>query len=88
MIIIDTRSPMEFKSGHLKGAILMPHDRIGSLIADEVSDKSAEIAVYCAAGVRAGAAKQVLEDMGYRHVTNYGGVASASRKLGIEIVRD
>lgn len=70
---IDVRTTEEFSSGHLDGALNMPHETIGREIAAAVPDKNAEIHLYCRSGRRAGIAKQTLEDMGYRNVTNEGG---------------
>lgn len=73
---IDVRTPEEYASGHLDGALNLPHDAIGKHIAAEVPDKDAEIHLYCRSGRRSGIAKDTLERMGYTRVRNEGGYAS------------
>ena len=73
-VIIDVRSDKEFNSGHIKGALHMPHTEIGSLIATQVQDKDADILLYCRSGNRAGIAKKTLESLGYTSVKNGGGL--------------
>lgn len=73
-IIIDVRSEAEFTSGHIAGALHMPHNNIGNLIESAVSDKNTDIVLYCARGGRAGKALKTLTDMGYTSVTNGGGI--------------
>ncbi len=70
---IDVRSVGEFQSGAIEGAANIPHDVIGTRIAELTTDKNAAIRLYCRSGGRAGTAKGVLEKMGYTNVVNEGG---------------
>ena len=72
-IWIDVRTPEEYESGHLDGAINIPHDQIAAKIAAASPDKNAPVNLYCRSGKRAGIAKQELEKLGYTRVTNHGG---------------
>ena len=80
-VIIDTRSAMEFESGHIADAIVMPHDTIDQTIASVAPDKSTPIILYCRSGNRAGIAKGVLNDMGYENVVNLGGLQEAQAAI-------
>ncbi|EAR11308.1 rhodanese-like domain-containing protein [Reinekea blandensis] len=80
-VIIDTRSVMEFESGHVADAIVMPHDTIDQTIASVAPDKSTPIILYCRSGNRAGIAKSVLNDMGYENVVNLGGLQEAQAAI-------
>jgi len=71
-ILIDVRTEQEFKQGHLKNAINIPHTEIRGKIKDYVKDKEEKIIVYCRTGRRSGIAKKILEDMGYKNVINAG----------------
>lgn len=51
-LVIDVRSPAEFASGHLDGAVNLPLDRLAGLCAQALPDHQADIVVYCAAGGR------------------------------------
>lgn len=85
-MILDIRTPQEFARGHVPGAINVPTPppplkRVGRRrlraklrrVTKSIS-KSTQIYVYCKKGIRAGIAKRMLTNMGFRHVTNLGGV--------------
>ena len=73
-LLIDVRTQQEFDAGHLDEAILIPFDQIGNRIENVESDKERDIVVYCRSGRRSGIAKETLEKMGYKNVTNGGGL--------------
>ena len=73
-IWIDVRSPQEYIEGHREGAVNIPYMQIMRQISDITPDKSANIRLYCTAGVRAAIAKQILDSMGYESVVNEGGL--------------
>ena len=52
-VLIDVRSADEFASGHLRGAVNIPHDRITDEIGSVAADKSTRIILYCRSGRRA-----------------------------------
>jgi len=80
-IWIDVRTVDEYKSGHIKGAINIPHEEIGSKIESVAKDKGEKIHLYCKSGRRAGFAKEVLEKMGYVNVVNEGGYEDIKKLL-------
>ena len=57
--IIDVRTPEEYRSGHLKNAMLMPVSEIAGRIGEIDSLKDRPILVYCHAGNRSASASQV-----------------------------
>ncbi len=71
-LVIDVRSPEEFSTGHLKGAINMPVQQIESLIGSQVKSKDQVLLLHCQSGMRSGAAKNRLTAMGYTRVYNLG----------------
>ena len=76
-LVIDVRTPEEFASGHVGRAENIPVGEVEARV-DEIAqklggEKSKPVAVYCAAGVRAGPAKAALEKAGFTNVTNAGG---------------
>lgn len=81
---IDVRSPEEFAAGHLPSAINLPYQNVAARIGQIETDKARDIRLYCGIGVRAQAAKYMLEAQGYRHVTNEGGYEDLARRLGRE----
>lgn len=81
---IDVRSPEEFAAGHLPQAINLPYQDVAARIGQLASDKARDIHLYCGVGVRAQAAKFMLEAQGYSHVTNEGGFENLARVHGRE----
>jgi phage shock protein E len=76
-VVLDVRSPDEYREGHLPTATNVPVDEVSTRLSevDQLTrgDKNKPIVVYCAAGKRAAKAKQTLESAGYAHVVNGGG---------------
>ena len=87
-VLLDVRSPEEFASGHLRGAVNIPHDRIAEEIAAAVPDKSAQVILYCRSGRRAGTALDTMKSMGYGNVSNFGGLEDAQERLGLPVVTE
>ncbi len=86
--VIDVRTPDEFASGHLDGALNI--DIQGSAFASEIGalDKSANYVIYCRSGNRAGQAVTYMQDNGFTGVlTNAGSVDEASSATGIAVVQ-
>ena len=75
-IVLDVRTPDEYREGHVASATNIPVDDVDAHLADIAKlapDKAKPIVVYCAAGKRAARAKQRLEAAGYTNVVNGGG---------------
>ncbi len=79
--LIDVRSPAEYASGYLEGAISIPLGDLIPSIGNAVPNKDTEIIVYCQSGARSAAAKNQLQSMGYQHVSNGGGIGSLAASL-------
>lgn len=74
-ILIDVRSPQEYREGHLDGAISIPDYQIKRTLNRQVTNKNQLIVVYCSTGHRSQEAQRILENMGYTNVYNiYEGV--------------
>lgn len=69
-VVVDVRSPGEFASGHVKGAINIPLDRLAK-DAKKIKAKGA-ILTCCASGMRSASAASQLRSMGYQQVYNAG----------------
>ena len=74
VVILDVRSQEEFDSGHIKDAILLPHDVIRERANSVLTDKNQTILVYCQAGRRSEIASRALIEMGYTSVFDFGGI--------------
>jgi rhodanese-related sulfurtransferase len=64
-VIIDARTGIEFKRGHVPGAINAPPRKILLKTAKLPKAKDTEIVVYCEHGQRAWIAKKFLAARGY-----------------------
>ena len=73
-IILDTRTEEEFAKGHIPNAILIPHYEIAQRAEKELPDKDQLILVYCRSGNRSKQASQVLADLGYTNIKEFGGI--------------
>ena len=73
-ILLDVRSPEEFRQIHIKGAKLLPLDQLPSRAAPDLPDRDAVIVVYCHSGARASNAVRFLTGLGYTNVSNLGGI--------------
>ena len=69
-IVIDVRSPQEYREGHVDGAISIPDYQIKREIRKYVPNKYQLIVVYCSTGHRSQRVQQILENMGYSNVYN------------------
>lgn len=68
--LVDVRSPGEFVSGSVKGAVNIPLDRIAGELS-RFKGKS-NVIVFCKSGIRSGQAKRILEQNGFQNVLNGG----------------
>lgn len=68
--LVDVRSKDEYKSGHVKGSINIPLDRIDKNLKKFKNKKS--IIVFCESGSRSSVAKNILKRNGIENVMNGG----------------
>ena len=69
--LIDVRSPGEFSSGHLPGAVNIPLHEVGAK-ASKLGAKDKPVVLYCASGARSAVARSVLKGRGHTQVHNLG----------------
>lgn len=62
-IILDVRSPMEFRAGHIQGAVNIPLDSLHASVAD-LKKKGKPIIACCRSGARSGMAVGMLSQAG------------------------
>jgi len=75
-IVIDVRTLEEFESGHIENSSNIEWQEISS-IADNIN-KDQKIYLYCRSGRRSQNATDILVDLGYKDVTNLGGIKDAA----------
>lgn len=79
---IDVRTPQEYASGHLPGALSIPLDGIEAGVRGRGLPSDTPIFLYCGSGHRAGLARQRLQALGYTDVVNAGGLEEARKLAG------
>ncbi len=84
-IFLDVRTAKEFKMGHIPGAIHIARGLLEFTINNQVSDKNAQIVVYCKVGGRGSLAAYTLVRMGYKNITNIEDGWSAWEKAGYPV---
>ncbi len=74
-IVVDVRTPQEFRSGAVPNAVNIPLDELMQRYEELGNNADREIIVYCASGARSAYAQRMLAQIGYSNVKNGGGVA-------------
>lgn len=75
-VILDVRTPGEYGSGHIPGAVNVPNETIGPEAPAALPDKGQLILVYCRSGNRSVQAARKLARLGYTNVVDFGGICS------------
>ena len=73
-IVLDVREQDEFDEGHIPNAILIPYTEIDAKAEGILTDKDAQILVYCRSGRRSKIAAESLVNLGYTNVKEFGGI--------------
>ncbi|MBC9955410.1 FAD-dependent oxidoreductase [Leucobacter sp. cx-42] len=86
-LILDVRSVGEFESGHLPGALNIPHTELRERIR-EVHDAAAgrPVRALCGSGVRSHIANRVLVQAGFDSASMSGGMNTLRDVLGTDIL--
>ena len=69
-LLIDVRTPEEYRKEHIDGAINIPVYEIDN-IKNEIIDQDKVILVYCSTGKRSKIVKQILMQNGYKNVYTF-----------------
>lgn len=72
-LLIDVRSPEEYASGHIPGAINIPHKSIVNYLSELQEHKDKPIILYCRSGRRARLAMRVLQEHDFTDVMHLEG---------------
>lgn len=80
-ILIDVRTPEEYKTGYIPEAVNIPLDNLKADIQTQVKDLTKTVMVYCRSGSRSATAAKLLKDMGYQVVLDLGGIIDFKEDL-------
>ena len=72
-VLLDVRGLDEWERGHLKGSVHIPRGKLEYRAEETMPDKSREVIVICAGGVRSLLAGETLKAMGYEKVISMDG---------------
>ncbi len=72
-ILLDVRSPQEYKEDHLEGSINIPLYDLSKMIENTIKNKECTIIVYCQSGNRSKKAVDILLNEGYESLYNIKG---------------
>jgi rhodanese-related sulfurtransferase len=78
-VIIDVRTPGEYKGGHVKNSINIPLNVLQSQLSKIKKDKP--VITCCASGMRSASAKSILKSNGYAEVYNGGSWMGLQNKI-------
>ena len=86
-VILDVRTPDEFSSGHLSGAINIDYE--AATFKDDILklDKDFTYLVYCRTGVRSGMAQNIMKEAGFKNVTSLIGGITEWMAQGFTVVK-
>ena len=81
IIILDVRTQEEYNEGHVRNAVLLPHNEIAESSEAILTDKNKTILVYCRSGGRSRLAAEELIELGYTKVYDFGGIIDWTGEL-------
>jgi len=70
-LLVDVRTPQEYATGHLEGAINIPVQELEHRTA-ELGEPSRPVVLYCRSGARSGSAQRLLRERGFTAAYNLG----------------
>ncbi len=81
--IVDVREPIEWSTGHVPGALLIPLGRLRDSL--PAVPKDAPVVTICEAGVRSCVAAGILEAAGFTNVSHVPAGSSGYRRSGLPL---
>jgi rhodanese-related sulfurtransferase len=69
-LILDVRTPGEYKRGNLESSLLIPVQELQSRWKEISTYKNQDILIYCATGNRSTVASKILIDRGFKRIYN------------------
>ena len=87
-IVLDVRTPEEYREGHIEGAVNMDFYADGFEKQLEKLDKEKSYFVYCTVGGRSSSAAKMMHDKGFQKVHDLSGGIEAWENSGLPITLD
>jgi len=70
LVVLDVRTQSEYDSGHIYGAVWIPHTELETRIDELAGHENHEIIVYCLSGGRSATASVILDSHNFTKVYN------------------
>jgi molybdopterin/thiamine biosynthesis adenylyltransferase/rhodanese-related sulfurtransferase len=70
VIFLDVREADEHEQGTIPGAHHIPRGFLELQVEGRIPDRSAEVIIYCAGGIRSALAAQTMQDLGFKNVSS------------------
>ena len=86
-VVVDVRDSTEFRSGHVVGAVNIPHASIAERLAELTRYRDKPVVVMCKMGQHAGSAGLQLRKAGFSNVTKLRGGISEWRGQNLPLVK-
>ena len=80
-VIVDVRTPDEYKEGHIPNAINIPNETINETVYNKLKDKDQLILIYCRSGSRSRQAAYKMQKLGYTNLVDFGGIINWKGKI-------
>lgn len=73
VVVLDVREPDEYEQGALPNVVHIARGHLEAQVETKIVDKSVDVIVYCAGGVRSAFAAKTLQELGYTNVVSMAG---------------
>ena len=88
LLLLDVRTPAEFRTAYIRGAMLVPISVLPAKLSELEAHKDSVVIVYCAVGGRSASASKFLASQGFSNVFNMSGGIEAWKRQGFEIEKN
>ena len=85
-VVVDVRTPAEYATGHIPGAVNIPYDQVAERIGEVEAPHG--VALYCMVGPRARKGEEALLASGYASVFHIEGGLAAWQADGLPVERE
>ena len=86
-LIMDIRTPADYKGGHIKGAKNTPLSEFASTIKNYADYKDKSVLIYCNSGTTTTRAIKLLKKAGFEKISNLEGGIAAWKEANMPLVK-
>ncbi|HOO70719.1 MAG TPA: rhodanese-like domain-containing protein [Spirochaetota bacterium] len=87
VVLIDVRSPIKYREGHIAGAVNIPLESKTFDLRLSAFDREDEIVFYCGTGLKTVKAAETAQDQGFEKIYVLDGGIKAWQKAGLNLAR-